>query len=483
MKKRLSYVLILVLSILLIACDKGDKDSSGPSSNITINGKVVDEYQNPISGAEISVDDITAVSSSDGSFVLSGLPRKDRYVVKALQQGFFAGFRGVTPVDDEDQNVQIMLDSKGTPFIFNSASGYELNFNGGYVNILANTIGTESGNNYNGEVYGYLKLRNNDNEEISSIMPGGDFSAQNSAGQDGILSTLGYYSIELNDPSGNLLNLRPGSTASFAQPIAQSKLATAPSSIKLWYFDTTLGLWKEQGTATKQGSFYVGQVIHFSDWNCDDFSRPATIKGRLVCNGVGQVRKIRVRDNIGDGATVFSNDNGNFIVRVPSERPLYITIEGYQTDMPISNLSVNQTLNLGTIEMCGGGGINTGQFSYNGITRQGIVTHGLTGIGGSDCTDYYQTGITYVSGSITETPIVVGIPTSSSGTYQVINYEENWGNCGALIAQFTDGNNTPFVSSSGTVTKTGARSMTFSINFYDLLDNSNTITVTGSCSY
>ena len=72
MKKRLSYVLILVLSILLIACDKGDKDSSGPSSNITINGKVVDEYQNPISGAEISVDDITAVSSSDGSFVLSG---------------------------------------------------------------------------------------------------------------------------------------------------------------------------------------------------------------------------------------------------------------------------------------------------------------------------------------------------------------------------------------------------------------------------
>ena len=64
MKKRLSYVLILVLSILLIACDKGDKDSSGPSSNITINGKVVDEYQNPISGAEISVDDITAAETA-----------------------------------------------------------------------------------------------------------------------------------------------------------------------------------------------------------------------------------------------------------------------------------------------------------------------------------------------------------------------------------------------------------------------------------
>jgi hypothetical protein len=151
--------------------------------------------------------------------------------------------------------------------------------------------------------------------------------------------------------------------------------------------------------------------------------------------------------------------------------------------MPISNLSIDKTFNLGTIEMCGGGGNNTGQFTYNGITRQGIVTHILTGIGGSGCTDYYQTGISYVSGSITETPIVVGIPSSNSGTYQVLNYEENIGNCGALIAQFTDGSNTTFVSSSGTVTKTGARSMTFSINFYDLFNNSNTITVTGSCSY
>src|SRR5205814_609485 len=36
-----------------------------------------------------------------------------------------------------------------------------------------------------------------------------------------------------------------------------------------WYFDETSGLWKEQGTATKMGANYVGDVSHFSFWNCD----------------------------------------------------------------------------------------------------------------------------------------------------------------------------------------------------------------------
>ena len=486
MRKNLFYVLLMLFNIALISCDGGSK---GPSGEVTLNGKIVDENQNPLSGVEVSVEETSTISSADGTFAISGLTRKDRYVIKALKQGYFAGYKGITPVDEENQTIEIMMDSKGSPFIFNSASGYVLNFNGGSVSISPNTIGTETGSNYNGMVYGYLKMRNNSNSVISSIMPGGDFTAQNAAGQSGILSTLGYYSIELNDTNGNLLNLKPGSTASFVQPIAASKQANAPSSIKLWYFDTTLGVWAEQGTATRQGNNYVGQVVHFSDWNCDDYSQAAFIKGRLVCNGDGQVRKISASDDIGDGASVYSNDNGYFIIKVPSDRPIYLNIEGYQTNMPINNITPNGTLNLGTIEMCDSGGPGNGQFTYNGITRQGLVAHGLTGYGGSGCTDYYQTGIVYnAAGTVQETPIIIGTPSASSGTFQVTNYENNIGTCGALVAQFTitnssTGSNTSYVSSSGTVTKTGARSLTFSINFYDLLNNSNTITVTGSCSY
>jgi hypothetical protein len=42
--------------------------------------------------------------------------------------------------------------------------------------------------------------------------------------------------------------------------------AKAPISIPLWYFNDTLGIWKEEGAALKQGNNYVGNVSHFSFW-------------------------------------------------------------------------------------------------------------------------------------------------------------------------------------------------------------------------
>ena len=52
-------------------------------------------------------------------------------------------------------------------------------------------------------------------------------------------------------------------------PIPSALLATADATIILWSFDEAKGLWKEEGTATKTGNTYVGEVSHFSFWNCD----------------------------------------------------------------------------------------------------------------------------------------------------------------------------------------------------------------------
>jgi hypothetical protein len=44
---------------------------------------------------------------------------------------------------------------------------------------------------------------------------------------------------------------------------------TAPDTIKLWYFDEEVGYWKEDGEAVKVGNKYIGEVTHFTWWNCD----------------------------------------------------------------------------------------------------------------------------------------------------------------------------------------------------------------------
>ena len=45
--------------------------------------------------------------------------------------------------------------------------------------------------------------------------------------------------------------------------------ANGPSSIPLWHFNETYGIWVQQGIATKKGTIYEAEVNHFSTWNLD----------------------------------------------------------------------------------------------------------------------------------------------------------------------------------------------------------------------
>jgi hypothetical protein len=51
--------------------------------------------------------------------------------------------------------------------------------------------------------------------------------------------------------------------------VDNTQIAIAPESIPLWFFDENVGYWKEQGEAVKIGNRYIGEVTHFTWWNCD----------------------------------------------------------------------------------------------------------------------------------------------------------------------------------------------------------------------
>jgi hypothetical protein len=51
--------------------------------------------------------------------------------------------------------------------------------------------------------------------------------------------------------------------------VPTSLVANAPTSIPLWYYDEAKEMWVEEGSATLQGDTYIGNVAHFSFWNCD----------------------------------------------------------------------------------------------------------------------------------------------------------------------------------------------------------------------
>ena len=93
--------------------------------------------------------------------------------------------------------------------------------------------------------------------------------AQNIQNEARMLETLGMLAVELRGDNGEKLNLLEGTTATISVPLDPETLAIAPNEIPLWYFDEDNGYWIEEGSATLQGTKYVGTVSHFSFWNCD----------------------------------------------------------------------------------------------------------------------------------------------------------------------------------------------------------------------
>lgn len=99
-------------------------------------------------------------------------------------------------------------------------------------------------------------------------MPG-NLQGISTEGEEVVMVTYGMVVAELQDLNGNPLNILKGKTATIGIPVPTSQLANAPAEIPLWSYYEDYGVWAEEGKATLQNGFYVGEVSHFSFWNYD----------------------------------------------------------------------------------------------------------------------------------------------------------------------------------------------------------------------
>ena len=96
----------------------------------------------------------------------------------------------------------------------------------------------------------------------------GDFGAVYQ-GKQVRLGTFGAFHILPRDAQGQPLTMVPGKQANVSLPIQPGQLATAPATIPLFHYDEASGQWLEDGTLTRSGNNYVGQITHFSVFNAD----------------------------------------------------------------------------------------------------------------------------------------------------------------------------------------------------------------------
>lgn len=263
---------------LFLACNKNIDLTTvvdpGPIPTVNVQsslyGRVFDEYGYPFPGATVQVAGQTLTTNAQGLFFLHDkqLDKNGTYV-RVSAPGYFTTARFAYPQLGSSTYLEITLLGSGFFHNFSTTAIAELALNGGAsVTIPAGNLVTAGGQAYTGIFKVAARWLDPSDPATFRQMPG-DLRAQNADGQAKVLKTFGMIGVEISSPSGDPLQLAPGKKATIGLPIPASIQASAPSSIPLWHFDDATGYWLEDGSATRKGNNYVGEVSHFSFWNCD----------------------------------------------------------------------------------------------------------------------------------------------------------------------------------------------------------------------
>ncbi|MEO6670105.1 MAG: hypothetical protein ABIN36_11555 [Ferruginibacter sp.] len=282
LKKKFYLPLIVLLSVaFFISCQKDiDNVNTNPNPdpvdldskvNSSVSGYVTDENNVAVMNASVNVGSMSTMTDEYGYFEVKNVQVvKTAAVVTITKAGYFKGIKTYAAKADKAVFFRIKLIPKADAGTISSTSGGNVTLSNGLIIALpANgVVNAANSSAYTGNVHVAVAWINPEAADLTQIMPG-DLRGIDADGALKGLTTYGMAAVELTSDAGELLQVASGKKATITMPLSSLLSSSAPSSIPLWYFDESKGLWKEEGSATKTGNTYVGEVSHFSYWNCD----------------------------------------------------------------------------------------------------------------------------------------------------------------------------------------------------------------------
>jgi hypothetical protein len=304
--KRLSLYCGLFILLLFIGCkhdftgtgemylDLPVDDAATVSAGIT--GIVVDENNVPIANVQVQSGSNITTTNFYGIFQFRNISMsKSNATVKVIHSGYFTAFRTFVATPGINHQVRIKLMPKTNAGNFNGSSGGTITISGGGKMVMpANAVTDAAGNAYTGTVNVAMTWINPTSNDLSSTIPG-DLRGINTNGRERALETYGMLGVELTGNSGQALKIATGKKAQLSFPLPTSVQGSAPATIPLWHFDEAKARWVEEGSATKTGNLYVGEVSHFSFWNCDAPFEQVNLCMKVLTTSGQPIPGVRVR--------------------------------------------------------------------------------------------------------------------------------------------------------------------------------------------
>lgn len=345
MKRWIFAVALACVAIFSFDCQKelshigsgGLKNGNAGSAPLTavLQGNIIDENNQPAMGVTITVGSKTTTTDATGYFRIKEAPLDENAsLVTAEKPGYFKAYRSFRATSGTNQ-VVIKLIKKLLAGTVDAGAGGEITLpNGSKITLPANAVVNAAGGTaYSGTVNVYAAYIDPQAPDISKTIPG-SFMANNKDGKRVTLASYGMLAVELQSTGSERLQIASGHTATLTTPIPLSLQASAPATISLWYVDEQTGIWIEEGYAIKTGTNYIGQVKHFSFWNCD-YSFPAislamtlkTTEGLPVVNTMVGIFTNTNGDSSYSGAYGWTDSLGQVSGLVPANQPLLLTVQ------------------------------------------------------------------------------------------------------------------------------------------------------------
>lgn len=273
-------IYLLIVSCILLAFSSCRKDSytetftTNPPIVIDVNfveakvqGVVVDQNNNAVSDAFVRWGENTVNTDENGVFIIAGTVKQKQARLDISKEGYFIARQVLQTYEKENTTTKVKLIQRELTEAIASQETTTIQTNGGAeITFAQDGFENEDGSSYSGEVNVYAYYLDPSRDDLQEIMPG-NLLAQNADRQLQVLQSFAMLNVELEDPQGRPLQLSKPAKLSF--PVPSSLSTNAPTNIPLWYYDLEADLWKEEGEALLEENKYVGEVAHFTWWNCD----------------------------------------------------------------------------------------------------------------------------------------------------------------------------------------------------------------------
>lgn len=322
--------------------------------------KVVDSNKNPVQNAEVVFGNYISETNENG-LVFFKEQQFDRLgnVMQVNKTGFFPGLRRVNLHAGSESYIEFQLLDDEPDFNFDSKQASRIEDNSGVIlEFTENSIATLNGQAYDGNVNLALHYIDPTSDDIINTLPG-SLEGTTTQNERARLKSYAMIAAKLTSDQGEELNITEGSVVNISFPIPHNLVDNAPMEIQLWYLNEESGIWVEDGTASLIGNNYVGEVSHFSFWNCDVPNEAIVIEGS-VCNRLSgdchplSFSEIIIYDS-NDEISLFtrtdSKGNFTFLAPIGSEFTIDFFRDCSTNDDQISISSANEDINLGLVEI------------------------------------------------------------------------------------------------------------------------------------